>query len=435
VGHDALRLFIPRSAARTPLGGASDSSTPPNDPFSSRRRTPATSATGDDEALPPATSPHSAATPWPTSENDHLQRTQPQSDPNNWRPNDISQENSVGGNTAAAPITDNTAADNTAADNTAADNTAADNTATKGTAADNTITRDSTPANNTAADKTVVDNAIENNIGLTPLTELPKTAPREAPFDPPVASQYESSPEPANAPREFSPQAASSLPADGQAVLINRLAFPLAYDVESVGPSGVREVVPYVTRDGGNTWEAWGRDPDNRSPLDVVVAGEGVYGFRIVVINNDGQSNEPPQRGDDADVWVRIDATAPSARITAAPYGVGPEAGLLNIQWEASDENLAENPVTLSFAENPAGRWTTIAAGLPNDGSYHWRVEPHVPQQVYLRLEVRDKAGNVGVHQLREPINVNGLRPKAHIRGILPIDNTPRGALLPQLYR
>ena len=75
------------------------------------------------------------------------------------------------------------------------------------------------------------------------------------------------------------------------------------------------------------------------------------------------------------------------------------------------------------------------AAGLPNDGSYHWRVEPHVPQQVYLRLEVRDKAGNVGVHQLREPINVSGLRPKAHIRGILPIDNTPRGALLPQLYR
>jgi hypothetical protein len=225
------------------------------------------------------------------------------------------------------------------------------------------------------------------------------------------------------------------LPPGEDALMLNRNTFPLAYDVESVGPSGIASVTLWGTRDGGKTWVEWGADTDHRSPIDVEVGGDGLFGFRIVAKNRDGLAGETPQPGSVPDIWVNIDTSIPTARITAAPYGVGEQAGRLDIRWEAGDANLNERPVTLLFTDDPNGRWTTIAAGLPNDGRYIWRVDAHVPRQVYLRLEVRDKAGNLGVHQLTEPINVAGLRPKARIRGVLPIDQTPRGAHLPRTFR
>ena len=58
-----------------------------------------------------------------------------------------------------------------------------------------------------------------------------------------------------------------------------------------------------------------------------------------------------------------------------------------------------------------------MAAGLPNTGQYFWEYDPRSPRQIYLRLEVRDDAGNIAIDQLTEPIKVEGLEPKGQIRG------------------
>jgi hypothetical protein len=392
----AERLLLPRlfplgTEPRTPPAAAPEaptafSSRRPHVPAQDGEATGTSGVDGDDSAS------HPAATPWPRDQSQRLDRQQTAPvDDRHWQPNEITG----------------------AADGSRQSPAASESTATAPT--------EKTPAGDEPP--------------LTPLTELAKVEPKTAPVEPPVASRVGQAGDGADQPREFTPDVADALPPGERAILINRLRFPLAYDVEAVGPSGVASVTLWVTRDGGRNWEQWGPDEDRQSPVEVELLHEGVYGFRVVVANHLGDRNDLPQPGDAADVWVRVDVTSPAARITAAPYGVGPEAGHLKIQWEAADENLSDRPVTLLFAADPASRWTTIAAGLPNDGGYLWRVDPHVPQQIYLRLEVRDQAGNVGVHQLSEPINVSGLRPKAHIRGILPLDNTPRGAMLPKLFR
>jgi hypothetical protein len=202
--------------------------------------------------------------------------------------------------------------------------------------------------------------------------------------------------------------------------LTNTRRFSLDYDVHAVGPEGVSAVELWGTSDGGRTWVKWGADPDKASPFDVEVNNEVVYGFRIVVVGKNGLATATPQSGDAADIWVGIDLTPPTAKLTGAMYGQGEATGKLDIQWEASDAHLGSRPITLAIADRASGPFTPIAAGLPNTGQYFWEYDPRSPRQIFLRLEARDEAGNVGIDQLNEPIRVEGLEPKGQIRGFAP---------------
>jgi hypothetical protein len=201
--------------------------------------------------------------------------------------------------------------------------------------------------------------------------------------------------------------------------------FQLEYDIDAIGPEGVRSVELWITGDGGTTWRRVSIDEDQRSPMDVAVDSEGIFGFRIRVVSNEGLSAREPRRGDPADMWINVDTTSPTASLTAAPYGTAEDAGRLVIQWQASDANLALRPVRLSYSPQPNGPWTTIEDGIRNEGQYLWKPALDTPELIYLRLEVRDEAGNVTVDQPNHPVDISGLIPRGHIRGIVPIVAEP----------
>jgi hypothetical protein len=222
----------------------------------------------------------------------------------------------------------------------------------------------------------------------------------------------------------------SGLPPGERARMTNSLRFQLDYELDSVGPEGVDEIQLWGSKDFGQTWIRWSLDEDLRSPLDVEVDREGIYGLRVVIVGRNGLATPAPHTGDLADIWVGVDTTRPAARISSAIYGEGLHAGELDIRWEAIDESLGDRAITLLFGEQPSGPWTTIAAGLPNTKQYFWSVDPNTPRQIYLRLEVRDDAGNMAVHQLVEPISTSGLVPKAFIRSVRPVPSEPQEAFL-----
>ena len=219
-----------------------------------------------------------------------------------------------------------------------------------------------------------------------------------------------------------------SIPAGDRTRLSSARRFNLDYAVEAVGPEGIAEVELWGTSDGGKTWAKWGTDPDRTSPMEVEVSRETAYGFRVVIVGKNGLVGNRPSSGDEADIWIEIDVTRPAARITAAAYGAGEHAGELDIRWEAGDSHLGPRPITLSFSDRPDGKFTAIAAGLPNSGQYFWQFDPRSPRQIYLKLEARDDAGNVSVDQLADPINVEGLTPKGRIRSLTPAAETKSGS-------
>ncbi len=260
---------------------------------------------------------------------------------------------------------------------------------------------------------------------------------QEPPADafPPPAPGQEIMPSP-----EFAPQPAApseSVPApDGQKPrLTNSRRFSLEYDVETVGPEGLQAVELWGTTDGGRNWVKWGSDPDKASPFDVEVNSEAIYGFRIVIVGRNGLATGSPRPGEAADIWVGVDLTRPSALLVSAAYGQGPAAGKLDIRWEASDANLGSRPISLAIGERADGPFSPLAAGLPNSGQYLWEFDPRSPRQIYLRLEVRDEAGNVAVDQLTDPIKVEGLEPKGRIRSFNPGPEPIEGAFRTPLFR
>ena len=195
--------------------------------------------------------------------------------------------------------------------------------------------------------------------------------------------------------------------------------FKLQYDVNSIGPAGVAEVTLFVTNNGGRSWLKWGTDPDLKSPFDLELKQEGIYGFRIVVAGRNGLTGDTPQPGDLADLWVGVDLSKPTAKLTSARYGSGQRAGQLELRWQAVDRKMGPRPVTLSYATNALGPWTPIAAGIPNTGQYYWQIDRSVPKLVFLRLEVKDSAGNIAVHKHSDPIRIDGVVPKARIRSVI----------------
>ena len=107
--------------------------------------------------------------------------------------------------------------------------------------------------------------------------------------------------------------------------------------------------------------------------------------------------------------------------------GTDSEAGRLIISWQADDKMLAARPVSLAFSQTPGGPWLPIASGLENTGRYAWPIDNRTPAQLYLRLEVRDEAGNVGTHETPEAVTIDQSRPTIRVRDIRPVGQTSAG--------
>ena len=205
--------------------------------------------------------------------------------------------------------------------------------------------------------------------------------------------------------------------ADGSR-LVNSRSFHVGYKLDDVGPSGVASVEIFITEDDGQKWYKYGNDPDRRSPFQVDVPREGTYGFSLRVRNGVGHADPAPRAGQKPLVVIVVDTTPPIANLLQPQQrqGRGNTGNALLLRWQASDEHSAQNPIALSYAQQPHGPWRTIDGWLPNTGSYLWRVHPAaVPPQVFLRLTARDAAGNVTNVVSPRPVIVDLSKPSASI--------------------
>jgi hypothetical protein len=255
-----------------------------------------------------------------------------------------------------------------------------------------------------------------NPFGAPPLFDGP----------PPLPPRPESTARPAAAPaagwRSADAAPANAAPAETPSIRwVNATTFDVDYDLQTVGPWGVSKVELWATRDGGQEWFNFGADSDNRGPMRVTVPAAGVYGFRLVVTGATGASPLAPTPGDPPELTIGVDLTPPRAELQPVELGGGNLSDHLIVRWTASDENIDPRPTALFFSTAQDGPWTTIATDLENNGQYAWRLPQQLPERLFLRLEVRDRAGNIAVVQSPAPVALNVPQPTGRLRSVHPV--------------
>jgi hypothetical protein len=199
----------------------------------------------------------------------------------------------------------------------------------------------------------------------------------------------------------------------------------LDYDVRDAGPSGVARVELWRTTDNGRTWTEHGTDKDMTTPFPVELTEDGIYGFRLLIHNQQGQSAPAPQSGEAADLSICLDRKPPQVKWLGSEIIREGERPVLVVAWDATDEHLSETPVRITYAPTASGPWAPLADGLSNSGSHRIPVDPSMPATVFLRVEVTDLASNASFAQPTQSIGLDTKRPQGVIRGFRPVTRLP----------
>ena len=238
------------------------------------------------------------------------------------------------------------------------------------------------------------------------------------------ADASQGSPVPVQMPNHTQPR---SMPA---VQIVNEPEIVVDYEVSKIGPSGLGKIEVWITRDTGATWTRFAEDPDANQATTggqykrtLTLPGQGVYGISLVVKSKAGIGKPAPRAGDIPEMLVEVDTTPPEAQLLElVPDPQRRDTVILS--WVATDRNLAPNPVTLEWAANATGPWQIIAANLPNtlqnSGRFPWLLPKSLPSHVYLKLTVRDTAGNEAVAVTREPQLVDLSEPEGRLVRVMP---------------
>jgi hypothetical protein len=244
----------------------------------------------------------------------------------------------------------------------------------------------------------------------------------------PIASTIESS-RPA-----YNPVPSNAMPRPlPEITLVSDKRIMVEYELSKIGPSGLSSVEVWLTRDKGMNWTKFVEDKNasqatsgGKYERELILPGDGLYGITLVVKSKAGLGKAWPRAGDTPELMVEVDSTPPTGQLNS-PIPDPQHPGTVVLTWIAKDKNIADAPTTLEWSENPAGPWTKIASDLPNTGAeypntgrFDWIVPPGMPSHVFLKITVRDKAGNEAAARSREAHLIDVSEPEGRLIRIVP---------------
>ena len=211
------------------------------------------------------------------------------------------------------------------------------------------------------------------------------------------------------------PNAAAPKDDEPRTIVVNTTDFQIGYRIDDLGPSGLGKIELFITTDSGRKWYRYGTNPNNKSPFPVSVPGDGVYGFELRVKNGAGVGDDPPRPGDKPSIVVVVDKTPPVAQLLPPQIGRGKSHNKVLLRWMAEDAHFGPTPILLEYAVEKSGPWQKIGDWQANSGRYIWSIESGMPGKVYVRLTVKDRAGNVAQVTAPDQLVIDFTRPTAHI--------------------
>ncbi len=159
-----------------------------------------------------------------------------------------------------------------------------------------------------------------------------------------------------------------------------------------VDPTKSEEILLLVSRDQGKTWRLAAKVLSTDPSFNFQAPEDGIYWFSVQQVDEQGRLEPADRERLRPTLRICVDSTPPKVALFR-PVLVNQNT--VHLGWTAKDTNLGDRPITLEWSEHKDGPWSLIgAANLPNSGIYRWHLPEGMPSKVYLRIRVRDKAGN-----------------------------------------
>lgn len=198
---------------------------------------------------------------------------------------------------------------------------------------------------------------------------------------------------------------------DRKVIFVNKKSFKLTYKLDGIGPSRVKHVEVWQTRDT-TAWGPYrGSEAPPDGPYEITVPVAGRYGFTLRPISGVGRGPAAPRAGDLPQVWVEVDLTAPTVQLHTAHVIEKEDAKSITVSWRAEDRFFGDQPITILFAENVEGPWKVLQANVENTGTCKCSTEG-LPFEFFVRVEATDRAGNKAHAQTRETVKVDLSTPR-----------------------
>lgn len=184
------------------------------------------------------------------------------------------------------------------------------------------------------------------------------------------------------------PQFAVAAPPASQTIHTSRPKFriPFQFDADEMARLGAVEIRLFVSTDRGRHWQHAQSVAPGEGRFTFEATSEGEYWFAVRTVDGQGQLHPPgpPQAG----LQVVVDQSVPQIEIRVRESNPGE----IELTWQATDDNLDLNTLTLEFLDPGTTEWQRVNVTPAASGETTWTVAGG--GRVFVRANVSDKAGN-----------------------------------------
>jgi Tfp pilus assembly protein PilF len=174
----------------------------------------------------------------------------------------------------------------------------------------------------------------------------------------------------------------------------------------------------WYTLDNGSSWQLYSETQNPSSPAPVKVSEDGRYGFYTQARDVSGLEENPPVPGTPPKVVAIIDTLAPAlVLVTPNTSETFSNSQDVRIQWNASDINFGPAPLNLYVSQDGGGTWEAIKKGLPNTGTYVWKLPTESSEYYRVKVVAADLAGNESDDVSDANFRVDGKPPVTRVTG------------------
>ncbi|HXG08168.1 MAG TPA: hypothetical protein VNK04_00090 [Gemmataceae bacterium] len=191
-------------------------------------------------------------------------------------------------------------------------------------------------------------------------------------------------------PRSFLlPSAVAQTPGGDGTYYSSRPEFRIPFQTDP-NERRIQQVELYVSRDLGRSWQRVAAAPPAERSFRFLAQQDGWYYFAVRTIDFQGQGYPPTPDQFQAGLRVCVDTLRPTVVLRA----VTPPEGGVGVEWQITDENLDLDSLRLEQRVPGNGDWTPLAPPRAAAARHSWNPGTNAPLEV--RLQVRDRAGNIG---------------------------------------